>query len=33
MTGWNLFFVLLGVISFSSYLCRFLCWVDNPRSR
>lgn len=30
--NWNTFFVILGVITLSTYLCRFLCWVDNPRS-
>lgn len=29
--NWNLFFTLLGVISCSTQICRFLFWFDNPR--
>ena len=33
MTGWTLFFTVLGVTTFSYYLCRFLFWFDNPDSK
>lgn len=32
MTGWPLFFAVVGVITSCTYLCRFLFWFDNPDS-
>lgn len=29
----TLFFTILGAVSATSQVCRFLFWIDNPRRR
>ena len=31
MTDWTLCFTILGAVSASYHLCRFLFWLDDPR--
>ena len=29
--NWNLIFTILGVVTASTHICRFLFWVDEPK--